>query len=66
MENEFITMKTKVLELQTEIQCRVREVKKEFYSMIRKILVAFTNAYMLPDFKGADTRSGHMRKYNKW
>jgi hypothetical protein len=53
----------------------VREVKYEFYTMIRKVLQAYCYdgkshgglpSTLLPEFKGGATQSGHMPKYIRW
>lgn len=45
---------------------RAREVKMAFFEMVRGILQAYIKEELLTDFKGANTRSGHMPNYLFW
>lgn len=38
----------------------------EFYKMIRKVLVAYTEKKLLMDFKGAKKESRHMTNFMRW
>jgi len=41
-------------------------VRIEFYKMIRKVLVAYTEKKLLMDFKGAKKESRHMTNFMRW
>ena len=59
-------LQKQIFDIQYEMQLKVRDVKLEFFTMIQKIIHSFTTKDMLPDFKGADTKSGHMTKFIKF
>lgn len=49
-----------------EIQLRVQEVKLEFYKLIRRAIIAYTDKDLLIDYKRANQQSRHMTNFMKW
>lgn len=44
----------------------MQEVKLEFYKLIRKAIIAYTEKSLLIDYKRANQHSRHMTNFMKW
>jgi len=59
-------LKEEILNYQCQIQHWVQEVRLEFYKMIKRVLVAYTDSKLLLEFKGAKKDSRHMTNFMRW